>query len=328
MICAKNKRLTEGTKISLDNGEVLKEFPPEKKKKYSSLYYSAYEEIPITEDFIYDNDELTGEATYDIDDLYGKFNSNGSREKISELNLSQKLDIIKQSHDLRAIKKDNTYTIVNGRHRLIYLKYYYLSNYKQCKTPFELKMLKDMVTVPILLDKTIEDDEIQSVLIYLEQINPNIRFYKTNILNNNCDLIIVNRNKAYHIKSKEELIKLASYLGNRIENNEFMIGINTDLDSYLYKIIIYKLITIFKSEFFKMDLMDIVKYLQNNTIMIGNNEIKLSTINYHLLYYSYMTAVHEAQLGHIRKQPNQIFATAVAKLEAFEKTISNKERKK
>lgn len=328
MICAKNKRLKEGTKISLDNGEVLKESAPEKKKKYSSLYYPTYEEIPITEDFIYDNDELTGEAIYDIDDLYGKFNSNGSREKLSDTYLSQRLDFIKNSHDISAIKRDNKYRIVNGRHRLVYLKYYYLSNYKQCKTPLELESLKKMVTAPICVNKTIEDEETQRVLIYLEQINPSIKFYKTNIENDNCDLIIVNRENAYHIKSKKELIKLASYLGNRKDNNEFFIGHNTNIENAPYEIIINKLITILKGDFFKMDLIGIVRYLQNNSLTIGNKEINLSTINYHLLYYSYITAIHEIQLSRIRKQPIQIIASAEAKINAIEATISNRERKK
>lgn len=101
-------------------------------KRYSSLSYPRYEVIKVDDKFVYDNSEFTGDALYDVDQIYGRLDTHNSREVLSSIPLQEKIENIKKSYDISANLRNGKYRISNGRHRLIFLKYYYLSNRDYC----------------------------------------------------------------------------------------------------------------------------------------------------------------------------------------------------
>lgn len=316
-MCARNKRLREGSKISIIDGEEYKKEKP-LTETYSSLKYYRYERIPITEKFEYNNEELSGDLSYDLDDLYGKDDTKDNREMLRNSSLSRNLERIQRSHDINLSLRNGKYRITNGRHRILYLKNYYISNYKDYKNEVLLNKLKEMVSIVASVERTIEDPEINSYLITLEKYFPNIKYLKTNIQDDNFSIIIILENNAYLIESREELKEFFYLISKGKDNNKYFIGLNSNLEFIPSEVILAKVITEISEDIIDLDFYDIIYYLQNNNIIINNEELDFSKINFNSLYSAYMSIIHTLELSKLNNIPYDIVAKSNLILENYE----------
>jgi len=318
MICAKNRGLQRDTKISIDTGDLyIKE--ETKPKQYSSLSYFNYETVHIDENFRYENEELTGDINYDIDELYGRFAKEDTREKLDAMNLDDKLRKIKSSYDIDLTYQNGKYHISNGRHRILFLLHYYLNNYRDCKNETLLKMLKESTTILAYVERKIEDPELNKIMLYLERKYQNIKFLKTNILNNKFDVIVLFHNRAYHLRSKEDLIKFTNYLDKDTLLNEFYMGNNSNMEIIPYDIILARLVAIYKEEILRMDLLDLIIHLKQQPLEINGITIDGNNLNYSALYLAYTLMIHNAELDKYHKEPFSVVATSEQKLAEYER---------
>ncbi len=318
MTCARNKGLKDDTKLSIDTGEAY--VPPSRETKvYSSLSYYNYETVRIDENFRYDNDELTGDVHYDVDELYGRFAKEGTREALDEISLDEKIKRIKASYDIDLSYINGKYHISNGRHRVLFLLQYYLKNYQDCKSEMLKKMLQESTTILAYVERKIEDPEINKILLYLERKYQSIQFFKVNILNKKFDVITLLKGKAYHLQSKEDLIKFTNYLERDTLTNEFYIGNNSQLEIVPYEILMSKLVMIHGNRILSMDLMDIINYLKQNPIEIYGITVDGYNLDYATLYLNYTTVIHQAELDKYHNEPFSIVRTAEKKLDDYER---------
>ncbi len=303
-ICAKNKGLHPGEKISIVDGKPYKEPMPKPKKAYSSLRYIRYEKVPIDDTFTYENNELTGDLSYDLDLLYGKLdNDKNVRGTLSSSSLNQNIERIHNSNDINLNLRNGIYDIKNGRHRLLYLKNFFLSNYKSYSNPILLNRLKEMVTIIAAVNRTCEDEEINYYLINLERMFPFIRFIKNDIQNDDFSIIIILGNNSYLIENKQELIEFYNLASKEKFDNEFFFGFNYRYEYISGPVLIAKVITEVKEQFTKMDLADIIYYLRSKPIILRNEQIDISKLNIEMLYNAYTMVIHLIELGELRNNP-------------------------
>jgi len=318
MTCARNKGLKDDTRLSIDTGEAY--IPPTREtKKYSNLSYYNYETVRIDENFKYDNEELTGDISYDIDELYGRFAKERTRETLDAMSLDEKIRKIKNSYDIAMTYADGKYHISNGRHRVLFLLHYYLKNYRDCQKEVLLNMLKDSTTIIAFIERKIEDPEINKILLYLERKYQGVTFLKVNILNDEFDIITVLKGRAYHLRSREDLIRFTNYLERDTLINEFYIGNNSNLEVFSYEILMSKLVLIFGNRILSMDLMDIINYLKQNPMEADGETINGENLNYSSLYLAYTTVIHQAELNKYRNEPLSIVQVAEKRLEKYER---------
>ena len=313
--CAKNKGLKEGTKISSTDGSLI-EKKKRKEKEYSSLAYFTYEKISITDTFEYSNEELTGDIFYDIDEMYGRFDTKDNRERLDSMSIKTRLERIKNSFDINLVLRNGKYKISNGRHRLLYLKYYYLKNYKDCDERL-LKYLKDSVTVIATVDRTIEDEETNKLLIYLEKKYKQVKLLKTNINNDEVNLVILYKNIAYNIKNKNELIELINFFKHNEYSNKYVIGRISNLEFISSEIILSKLILELKERILELDFMDIINYLQNNEIIIGDEIIDNTSLDYENLYRVFTNLLHTEELNRLRNVESKMLIQAQNNIDKY-----------
>ena len=325
MMCARNKRLAEGTKIRIDDGGKYEKKVPVQ-KQYSSLEWHRYEAVCISDSFIYNNEELSGDTEYDLDELYGKHDNKNGREIVSSLSLSDKIARIKNSYDINLTKRDGKYRIQNGRHRLLFLKNYYLTTSPGYTNPEHLRRLKEMVTVYALVDHTFEDPEINYYLIELEKMFKNIHFLKTDIETDEFGILVFLGGRVHLLKAKEDLIKFYNLVVKGKLPDEYFIGINTQFEQVPSDIVIAKLIVDLRSAFFNLNLADIIVYLKTQHVEIAGMEVKADKLNFLALYTSY-TVVHNAfELERLRKEPTQVYNKAQEKLSFFEELSKQRKR--
>lgn len=292
-ICLKNQNTKEGSLINLDTG---KQYPLEKSSPnlYSSLFYSTYELVSITDEFVYSNSEFTGDVRYDIDLIYGKLDGNKTKEKLSpsfELNLS----MIKNRIDIIVRKINNRYEIRNGRHRILYLKLFYLENHRYYKEINAIDSLKAQLTIPMSVEKTIEDPNINNYLIRIERKYKQVKFLKVDITNDYPEIIIIINNSCYFIKSYDELKELYELLEEQ-PINKYYIGLNNVDIIYSYEKIMDYLILTLKEKLYQMSFYDIIIYIKNNNIIIDGLSINPDLLNYIILYLQYCSFKHNIQL--------------------------------
>ena len=315
-ICARNKGLQDGTKITITSGESYHR-KKTVSRQYSSLTYYNYELVEINDKFEYDNDELTGDLSYDLDDLYGGKDAHNSREMIKKTNLDERLRRIKNSYDINLSYRDGKYTIGNGRHRILFLKHYYQNNMPYCTSPYQKESIKNQTSVIAYVDRTIEDEDINKYLIFFEQNFRNVRYYKTNITNDKFDIIVTCGNYAYHISNKQELIKFIKLMRQEKFKNEYFIGLNSNYEIIPYQVIIAQLTIVFGKKILQMDLIDIINYLNNNQLIINDQAIELSGINYDRLNIMFTSLIHFEQLGKLRGIKEDIEKEANKTLDEF-----------
>ena len=298
-ICATNKQLCNGKLLDINTGQEYifsKQLPPSP----SIIKYSRYEEISITDTFEYCNTEFTGDINYDIDLIYGQLDGNKSRKKVQN-DFESNIKSIKQKNDIIVRKIGNKYEIRNGRHRILYLKYFYISNYEYYKEQEALPTLKKQVTIPMNVESTIQDQLANEYLLKIYYLYPEVQFYKTDINNDNPNIIIILNNKIYSVDNTLSIIELYNLFKNNIYNNKYYIGKN-DSNNYneFQRIFDYLVITL-KEKIYNMDLLDIINYLINNGITINESFYNISQVNIQSLYTSYIEFQHKLQLQRIFK---------------------------
>lgn len=283
-ICALNNGLTQNTKIDINTGEYYKE--PKKEKINSTRYtYNRYELVSVTSSFLYINDEVTGDPFYDIDKIYGILNTDKSRDALSK-SFSENIATIKQSANINVKKRKDKYLIQNGRHRLIYLKYYYLSNYEYYQKIGRLDLLKEKVTIPMLVEHQIEDQEFTNLLDELKKIT-SFTLIKSDTRNDNLEFFIILPNYVYYITSSKDLNNLYKYLKNKNYNNEYLISYNISEYNSIYEEVIRYLIITLKEDFSKLSFYELIKYLKNNQNIQSKFQNNFKTLNINLLYIHY-----------------------------------------
>ena len=165
-----------------------------KEKRPSNLVtYYRFEPVAITDQFEYFNRELTGDEKYDVDILYAGFLSKdkGKRSTVFDENLKR----IKKSTELIQLNKHgNKYEIVNGRHRLVYLKHMF----KILTEPGSINhYTAEDFKIPALVNYGMENEDCNNLLLTIKNRHGNAIFLKDNVNNDDINLIIIYDDKVY-----------------------------------------------------------------------------------------------------------------------------------
>lgn len=290
--------------------------PEEQPKSKHYVYYSRFEHLPINSDFIYSNEEFTGDIDYDVDLIYGALDYNGTRKKISTSPYVN-MQAIKNTYNIVVRKSHNKYEIKNGRHRLLYVKNYYVQNYDYYAQKGSLDFLKDLVTLIVTVDHFIEDDNVNNILAKLRN-KYKAEFLKYNIMNDEPGIIIIIDNKAYAVKNILELTDFYNKISNSENIDSYFLSPHTSDSNYNYPSIIEYLIVTLKEQIYSMDLLDIINYLLTNGITISDKHYDIEELDYYALFNQYALLVNHINLLELRGLPVDI----------VEKTTRNSELRK
>lgn len=266
------------------------EIPKERSFGSSPITYTVYEEVTIDDKFNYYHIDLTGIPHLDYQLIYGEKDTHDS-QRILEKPLLENVAKIKRNYDITLSYFDNTYIISNGRHRILYLKNYYLENEVGCANKKELQELKSLVTIPAKVTKRIEDKEINNIVKDLRSRFVGIFIYKSNYLNDLPELIILYKQSLYFVKTKEELIDFYNLIIEQKSIDDYKIVVNekettTDVDRVFEEM--YKIL---KEEIYQMSYITIVRYLALNPITIDDKIVPIEKINLKFLYSKYIEMV-------------------------------------
>lgn len=298
-ICAANKQLRNGELISINTGNEYT-LPTPEHQSFIGTQYSRYEEISVTDLFEYTNPEFTGDINYDIDLIYGQLDSNKSRKAALE-DVGKNIESIKQRDDIIVRKNGNKYEIRNGRHRILYLKHFYMSNYASYKKDGILNRLQRYVTIPMNVESSIQDKLANEYLLKLYLLNPKIQIYKTNINNDYPNIIVVLNNRIYSLPDTNSIIEFHNYISNSIFNNKYYIGENDPTRYQEYQKLFDYLVISLKEKIFTMDLLDIIKHLLTQGITLENTNYPITKLNIQTIYSAYVDFQHNIQLNRIFK---------------------------
>ncbi len=311
-ICSENKQIRNGELLDIYTGEPYQKKEEQPPRNYY-LYYSRYELLSITDEFEYSNSELTQDINYDIDLIYGTLDTNHSREKTLKDPLKN-IEQIKSTSDIQVRKLSNKYHIRNGRHRLLYLKYFYVSNYQSYKDSNNLDKLKQLVNIPTKVEHTIETPSINRILSNIKELNLKSLFLKSNINNDYPELIIIYEDKVYITKNEYELASLYNLLSLNITINKYLIGTNTYEDNINYEELFDYLIITLKEKLYTMSLTDIIEYITKEGFYQNDQYYLVDTLNYYYLYYEYIDFQHSIQIKQIFNRPITIVEETEEKL--------------
>lgn len=296
-ICNQNKQTRAGELIDINTGEDYHKEETKKELDYH-LYYSRYELIDVTDEFEYTNQEFTQDINYDIDLIYGYLDTNNTKKRISK-NPYTNISFIKSKEDIHVRKINGKYHIRNGRHRLLFLKHFYVSNYDSYKEMHQLDRLKDFVKVPASVERTIELPSINNLLDKIKELNPKTTIFKTNINNEDPELIIIIEDNVYITKDESTLEDLYNELsiGNLI--NKYYIGKNSNQYKINYEELFDYLIITLKEKLYTMSLTDIINYLIKEGFYQKDQYFLISNLNYIYLYFEYTDFQHYLQLRRV-----------------------------
>lgn len=303
--CAINKNLCPGELLDFNTGATYTT-PSIVVTTYPLVIYSRYENVSVTDEFEYANLEFTGDVNYDIDLIYGQLDSNKSRQALRN-NAGHNIESMKMRDDITVRKsKEGKYEIRNGRHRILYLKRFYYFNYEEYKKDNRLSELKRFVTIPMNVESTITDDLTNQYILKLYQLDFTISFYKTNINNDNPQLIVVIKDKAYYVSNTQELIALYNHILNNEYINPLYISKNDNTRSKEYHKLFDYLILQLREKIYTMDFIDIIRYILKEGININGNHYGLDIINYYTFYLAYTDIQHTLQRNQLYHQRNDI----------------------
>lgn len=298
-ICAANKQLRNGELINVNTGCEYT-LPTQEHQPFTIIQYSRYEEISVTDLFEYTNSEFTGDINYDIDLIYGQLDSNKSRKTALE-DVGKNIESIKQRDDIVVRKVGTKYEIRNGRHRILYLKYFYVSNYISYKKDGDLNHLQQYVTIPMNIESSIQDKIANEYLLKLNLLNIKIHFYKTNINNDNPNIIAILNNRIYSLPDTKSIIEFYTYISNSTFKNKYYIGENDPTRYQEYQKIFDYLVIFLKEKTFTMDLLDIINHLLTQGLTLKNTNYQINQLNIQAIYNSYVDFQQAIQLNRIFK---------------------------
>lgn len=296
-ICATNKQLRNGELLDINTGLDYQLPSPSDDFDYWPQY-SRYEAISVTEDFIYTNSEFTGDISYDIDLIYGQLDSNKSRE-IAFSDPAKNIASIKRRDDIIVRKIGDKYNIRNGRHRILYLKHFYVSNYEEYKRDNKLHMLKKYITIPMNVESAIQDKLANEYLLKIFQLFPNVYIFKIDINNDDPSIILTIDKKSYALKNVSEIIKFYNYIKDNQFENEFYLIENDPTNNQNYSRLFDHLVLTLKEKIFDMNLLEIIEYILKEGIIIDNTKYNILKLNIHQIYSSYSDLQRNVQLNRL-----------------------------
>lgn len=303
--CAINKKLCPGELLDYNTGATYTT-PSPTVLSYPLIIYSRYERVSVTNEFEYANLEFTGDIEYDIDLIYGQLDSNKSRQALRN-KVGTNIESMKMRDDITVRKsKEGKYEIRNGRHRILYLKKFYTFNYNEYKKDNRLQELKRYVTIPMNVESTITDELTNEYVLKLYQLDFTTAFYKSNINNDEPQLIIVIKDRAYYISNNQEIINLYNYLLNGELYNPYYIGKNDNTRNKEYQKLFEYLILELREKIYTMELIDIIRYLKEEGIHVNGRNHKLDTINYYVFFLAYNDIQHTLQRNKVFNQKHDI----------------------
>lgn len=272
----KNKKLISKRDTSLEisnsNGNV--QFDEDSSKKI--FKYQRYDNIKIDNNFKYYHFDLTGKVSKDFKILYGDKDIHNSKV-VFKHSFFDNLLKIKRSSDIIVYKKDDIYIIYNGRHRLVYLSYYYQ------KFSFE-----DVFLIPALVTKEFDDTRVNEILNQLI-IDFKATVYKVNYYDDNASFCIILNDNIYIVN-------------NALELDDF----NTNREKYLYtklseiieidfSELFRKIIDIVGDKFFEMNFLDLLDFIRDGNISIDNRIVTTENINIDKFYNYYFDICQSVQ---------------------------------
>lgn len=299
-LCAYNKKIHNGELIDINTGELYKRATIEEPPTYH-IYYSRYELLEVTSEFEYLNSELTQDINYDIDLIYGNLDTNYSRKKVKK-DPYQNIDFIKRSSDIHLRKIKGKYYIRNGRHRLLYLKHFYVSNYESYKAKNQINELKQLMTIPVSIERAIENLSVNKLLSNIKEISYDSTFIKTNINNDKIELLIIFKNRTYIINNETELNELYNLLILSNLNNKYFIGYNSNKHNIDYEELMDYLIISLKEKIYDMSLKEIIEYITHQGFYQENQYFLTSNLNYLSLTNEYIELQHYINIRNIFKK--------------------------
>lgn len=253
----------------------------------TGLIWTTIEQITIDEDFKYYNSELTGNPKVDLQLIYGSkdvHNSVGILTRPSEDNIAR----IKRNYDISLTKCDDTYLINNGRHRIVYLKHYFADCYQYCDTEEALNTLKQKVTIPVRINKRLEDRRINEILIFLKEKYEDMFIFKTDVLNDNLELAIFYEDSLYYVKNKDEIIDFYQ----RIELGEDLTEYKLlNLEPVTYPDInrvFEELHNIYGNHIYELSYIGLIRLLKLTPLYIDGISIKVEQLPLKKLYFKYL----------------------------------------
>jgi hypothetical protein len=315
-ICSTNKNLRNGELININTGLPYESIDSIEEPTYH-VYYSRYEFINITDNFEYTNSEFTQDISYDIDLIYGNLDTNHSREKVQR-DPYKNIDFIKTKEDIHVRKLNGKYHIRNGRHRILYLKYFYISNYQAYQEMNSLDKLKQLVTIPASVERTIENQSVNNTISKIKELSSKTLFLKTNINNEEPGLIIIFEDKTYITNTEQELNELYNLLSQNNIYNKFFIGYNSSQYKIDYEELFDYLIITLKEKIYDMSLTDIIDYLLTQGFYQKDKYFLVSNLNYFYLYFEYVDLQHYIQI-------KRLFRKNINIVEEIEEKLSKKE---
>ena len=289
-ICAKNKKIKDGESISIRDGSPYK---IEEKKLFTepAFTYSRYEKIYIDNSFDYIAELLTGDARYDVDIMYGAKDTNNSRETLSE-NADDNLRKIRESGRFTLYKIGDKYRISNGRHRLVYMKNYFLDHVDYCRNENELKGLKERCTVLATVIRTFEDKQVLEIIERLKAAFPRIIIEKNSSQNDLIDLVIAFNGRLYNTRSKEELIDFYKNINHKEMLEKYLlvkISGNKKLDT---NYVIKYLISVYKLDLINLSFSDLINYLKDNGITYQDKTYSIDCVDLNQLYLDFIATIN------------------------------------
>jgi hypothetical protein len=202
-ICNSNKR--EKEELAKENEIKEKYYKVARGFDEVELSYERFENVYIDRNFIYSNYNLSGNLYRDFCKMY---NDDRYSDKTKDNNplkesFQKNYEKIKKFSDISLIKKGNVYEIVNGRHRILYLLVY-----------------GGEVEIPATVSHRIESKRVNITLGKLKR-EYGIRPLKDNIMNDDCQLLLIYNEKAFLVKSEEELLTFYEAVSNNYQLDEF-----------------------------------------------------------------------------------------------------------
>ncbi len=272
--------------ICLENTSPLEERTSRREKgtreKFLVNYY-RFEPVTINDEFEYFNNQVTGDADYDVDLLYAGYLSRDSKNNISPT-FEENLKRIKKSTELIQLSKyGDKYEIINGRHRLIYLKHMY----KVMVEPGSVDRLKiEDFSIPALVNYGIENEECNNLLLILKNRDRSIKFLKDNINNDDENIIIIIGDSVYRVGNIEEL---KEFVYSR-HQDKYFVGTNAKVELD-YEYIINRIIYNMKGNYKNLSFFDIINAIRQSGIDYHGTVLKTDTLDYFALHTMYMSVL-------------------------------------
>lgn len=275
-----NKKIVSNKSVSDEISMKNEPIQFEEKSFRKSFNYRRHENVKIDSNFKYYHFDLTGDVSKDFRYLYGK-NDNHNSKAVLEHSLIDNILRIKRSHDIILHKKDDVYTIYNGRHRLVYLSHY-----------FQKISPANGFEAPALVTNEFEDERVNEILeALINDLGASV--YKYNYYDDEAAFCIILNKNVYIVN-------------NSLELEEFYNGIDNCEEKYHYS----KLNEVVKTDFnklfeeitkivgnklFEMNFLDLLNFIRDNDILIDNTRVAIENMDIVRFYHYYFNISHNVQ---------------------------------